>query len=93
MLNFYIAAKQHSQKKLPLDFKNLKDLVAIYQSQEKQSLHWRQLHGLQDSFRMSLKKMKLHVSMMSGKALQAKPIPSNCYETGKFSLMLLFSFF
>ena len=30
MLNFYIAAAQHLQKKLPLDSQNLKDLVELH---------------------------------------------------------------
>ena len=67
MLNFYIAAAQHLQKKFPLDSQNLKDLVALHPQLRQARFTLKAITGLQDSFHVSLKEMKLHVSLMSGK--------------------------
>ena len=72
MLNFYIAAAQHLQKKLPLDSQNLKDLVALHPQSRQAKCTMKAITGLQDSFHMSLKEMKLHVSLMSGKLSKLK---------------------
>ena len=67
-LNFYIVAAQHLQKKLSLDSQNLKDPVALHPRSRQPKFYLKTVaHGLQDSFHMSFKEMKLHVSMMSGK--------------------------
>ena len=67
MLNFYVAAAQHLEKKLPLDSQNLKDLVALHPQSRQTKVYIEDNTRLTRQLPHSLKEMKLHVSVMSRK--------------------------
>ena len=94
MLNFYIAAAQHLQKKLPLDSQNLKDLVALHPQSRQPKFTLKAITRLARQLPHVTKGDEIACIHDEWKALQGEPIPSNWCETGKFSFMFLrFLFF
>ena len=67
MLTFYIAAAQPLQKKPSLGFQNLKDLVALHPQSRQAKFTLKAITRLARQFPHVIKKMKLLVSVMSGK--------------------------
>ena len=94
MLNFYIAAAQHLQKKLPLDSQNLKDLVALHPQSRQPKFALRTITRLSRQLPHIIKVDKIVCIRDEWKALQGEPMPLNWYKTGKSSFIFLcFLFF
>ena len=89
LLNFYIAAAQHLQKKLALDSQNFKDLVALHLQSRQAKFTLTAIALLARQFPYVIKGDEIASLRDECKALQCEPIPSNWYETGKFSFMFL----
>ena len=89
LLNSYIAAAQHLQKKLALDSQNFKDLVALHLQSRQAKFTLTAIALLARQFPYVIKGDEIASLRDECKALQCEPIPSNWYETGKFSFMFL----
>ena len=89
MLNFYIAAAQYLQKKLPLDSQNLKDLVALHPQSRQAKFIFKAITQLARQLPHVIKGDEIASLRDEWKAVQGEPILSNWYKTGKFSLMFL----
>ena len=89
MLKIYIAAAQHLQKKLPFDSQNLKDLVALHPQSRQAKFTLKAITWLARQLPHVSKGDEITCRRDEWKALQREPIPSNWYETGKFSFMFL----
>ena len=89
LLNSYIAAAQHLQKKLALDSQNFKDPVALHVQSRQAKFTLTAITLLARQFPYVIKGDEIASLRDEWKALQCEPIPSNWYETGKFSFMFL----
>ena len=93
MLNFYIVAAQHLEKKLPLDSQNLKDLVALHLQSRQSRVTLKAITRLARQLPHVIKGDEIACICDELKALQVEPIPLNWYEAGKFSFIFLCFFF
>ena len=94
MVNFYIAAAQHLEKKLHFDSQNLKDLSALHPQSKQPQFTLKTITRLVRQLPHVIKGDEFACICGEWKAPQGEPIPSNWYETGKFSFIFLcFLFF